>query len=112
MITHVFCSLSAGPESVQEEVVDKLQRFVVLLYDKTSTLYKVKQARQTLFAQHSRCLEATPPTEQALEQHILRATYQAGHVWGKSLEKAPDLPDLSKWGWQRNGSGKQFWVPL
>ena len=111
-ITDIFCSLSAGPETVLEDWMNKLQRFVVLLHDKTSTVWFVNQARQTLFAQQSRSLESIPPTAHALKQHILRATYQAGHVWGKCLKRNPKMPDPAGWGWQRESSGKKLWVPL
>ena len=40
-----------------------LQRFTVLLYDKTSNLESVNEARLDLFCKKSRCLENLPPTQ-------------------------------------------------
>ena len=40
-----------------------LQRFTVLLYDKTSNLESVNEARLHLFCKKSRSLENLPPTQ-------------------------------------------------
>ena len=54
----------------------QLERFVVLMYDRTSECVEVNEARKQLFIQKSRTLENIPPTKAALEQHIKRARYQ------------------------------------
>ena len=46
-------------------------------------------------------LDNIPPTEDALLQHVKRATYEAGFIWGQSLENIQQLPNLSDWGWQQ-----------
>ena len=58
-------------------------------------------ARQVLFSRHSRSIDNIPPTQAALKQHILRATYQGGHIWGNCLEPSPNLPSPAFWGWQK-----------
>lgn len=40
-----------------------------------------------------------PPSSDALNQHVLRATYQGGHVWGNTLIPRPNIPDPADWGW-------------
>ena len=52
------------------------------------------------FLKMSRSIENIPPTRAALVQHMKRAAYQAGHVWGQSLKLAPALPDVTEWGWE------------
>ena len=42
---------------------DVLQRFVVILYDRTSLATDVNTARRELFTKNNRALENTPPTE-------------------------------------------------
>ena len=49
--TSAFLELSYSPEDVSEECLRKLQRFVVLLYDRTSTKMQVNEARKQLFAE-------------------------------------------------------------
>ncbi|MGH0153333.1 UNVERIFIED_CONTAM: hypothetical protein FKN15_028536 [Acipenser sinensis] len=53
-----------------DSTISVLERFVVLLYDRTSDTMKVIDARKQLFTQKSRSLENIPPTQAALKQHI------------------------------------------
>lgn len=71
---------------------------VVLLYDRTSELVKVNDARKWLFTQRSRSLESIPPTQAALTQHIKRASYQAC-CWSMAMTLVPELPNPKDWGW-------------
>ena len=40
-----------------------------------------------------------PPTQAALVEHVKRAVYQGGHMWGKTLLPDPVLPSPTDWGW-------------
>ena len=75
-----------------------IERFVVLLYDRTSTSTDVNKARCKLFAKKGN-VELIPPTSAALKQHVRRAVYQGGHVWGQALVPAPALPSPGDWWW-------------
>jgi hypothetical protein len=55
-----------------------MERYVILLYDRTSTQEHVNEARKQLFTQKGRAIDGLPPTQAALVQHIKRAAYQAG----------------------------------
>ena len=120
MITDVFFSLSKAPNAVENHFMTTLERYVVLLYDKTSILSSVNLARKDLFARCCRSLESIPPTAAALKQHVLRAAYQSGHVWGTCLEKSSSLPRPSQWGWEKlqkktyeaSSSEIQPWTPV
>jgi len=65
--------------SVSEEQISQLERFVILLYDKTSECTYVNEARKVLFTK-GRQIDRIPPTKAALKEHVKRATYQAGHI--------------------------------
>ena len=43
----------------------------------------------------------------ALAQHVRRAAFQVGHVWGRSLDSVQELPSASDWGWLQSSDG---WV--
>ena len=86
-----------------------IERFVVLLYSRTSTALTVNEARQEIFSKKSRAIENIPPTQAALLQLTKRAVYQAGHVWGSSLIAKPQIPSPQEWGWRREGSE---WKPV
>ena len=58
---------------------------MILLYDSTSNLECVNQARMQLFTQKGRSIEGIPPTKAALIQHTKRATYQAGYCWSQVM---------------------------
>jgi len=53
-ITHTFAELSQVAGSVSEEQISQLERFVILLYDKTSECTHVNEARKVLFAKGGR----------------------------------------------------------
>ena len=77
-VTSVFERLSHNPEKITEEDFATLERFTVLLYDRSSTITDVNESRQWLFTKKSRSIEMVPPTKDALFLHMLRAAYQAG----------------------------------
>ncbi len=109
-ITPTFLALSAGPAHIKDEDVAMLERFTILLYNRTSTIVKIDEARQELFTKKGRAMDALPPTKAALVQHIKRAVYQGGHCWGKTLQVCLDMPTPRNWApsvgvkhWQSNG---------
>ena len=68
----------------------------LLMYDRTSTRTDVNKARKKLFVKKS-SVQRIPPTCAALEQHVKRAVFQGGHVWGQTLVPQPVLPSPSSW---------------
>ena len=66
-------------DNLSESVISVLERFVVLLYDRTSDLELVNDARKWLFTQKSRTLDNIPPTQAALRQHIKQHIKQASY---------------------------------
>ena len=50
-------------------------------------------------------MKAIPPIKAALEQHVKRAVYQGGYVWGQSLKASPVLPSPTSWGWMKIEDG-------
>lgn len=112
-LTPVLCALKASLEIITEESLAVLERFVVLLYDRTTSLLKVNEARQELFCRKSREFDSIPPTEAALEQHIRRAVLQVAHTWGQTLLCQPALPSPADWRWQRQARRwSPYWTTL
>ena len=107
-LTLVLCALKALPEIIAEESLAILERFVVLLYDQTSSLSKVKEARQEPLCKKSREFDSIPPAKAALEQHVRRVVLQGVHTWGQTLLCQPALPSPADWVWQPLASG---WSP-
>ena len=93
--------------------MNHLQRFVLLLYDRTSECTRVDLCRKLLFAK-GRQIDRIPPTEAALKEHIKRAVYQAGYCWGQSLALHQHLPSPGEWGWEKRSDNHwtPFWTSL
>ena len=85
-----------------------MQRFVILMYSKSSEFTKVNTARQGMFFQ---TVDTVPPTENALFQHCLRAIYQTG-VWSRCLETYQNSPAPNNFGWKRSNNTDVPWEPV
>ena len=93
-----------------------LERFVGLVYNKTSCRSHVNEARLDLFTRKARDIHVLniPPTQGCLIEHVRRAAYQAGYSWSQLLVPLPDLPQPNKWGWTETAEGawKVMWSKL
>lgn len=65
-LTPVLRSLKSSPANIADDSMDVIERFVVLLYDRTSSLTKVNEARQELFSKRHGTLTTFRPLEQRL----------------------------------------------
>jgi len=102
-LTALFVQLSQTPQDLEE-----LERLVVPLYSRTSQIGTVNAARKHLFSYGNRKLENIPPSRAALLQHVRRAAFQAGHIWGQAPISNPDLPCPSQCGWRKDSNGKWY----
>ena len=72
-VTEAFKHLLLMKDDISDSMMSLWERFVVLLYDRTSDHVSNNDAvRKQLFTQKSRSLENLPPTQPALVQHIKR----------------------------------------
>ena len=86
MAVHPYAELKVDSEHFQ-----LLEHFTIIVYDKTSDLQHVNEARQEMFCQKEKSMERLPPTQDALMQHTKRATYQAG-IWCTSDQIEQHVP--------------------
>ena len=101
-LTNALLKLSSAPSGIPDDVIHTIERFVILLYD--STCKEINKARKKIFAKKNN-VQLIPPTKAALEEHVKRAAYQGGHVWGQTLLPTPELPPPSSWGWIKKDEG-------
>ena len=73
-----------------------VERFVILMYDKTSRCTDIDKARRQMFAKQLKA-EQISPTFDAWEQQLRRAIYQGGYVWAQALLTQPVLPSPTGW---------------
>ena len=110
-LTNALLKLSSAPSGTPDDVMHTIERFVILLYDRTSTCKEINKARKKIFAKKNN-VQLIPPTKAALEEHVKRAAYQG--VWGQTLLPTPELPPPSSWGWTKNDEGvyEPHWMKL
>ena len=76
-VTESFSALATIPETI-DSWMQVVERFVVLLYDRTNSQELVNEARRQLFTEKGRSIDGLSPTQAALVQHTKRAAYQDG----------------------------------
>ena len=76
-VTIVFEKLSYYPLTEYETVIQTLETFVVLMYDRSSTAATVNEARLDMFPMKQRSYNAIPPTGAAPFQHVKLAAYHS-----------------------------------
>jgi len=69
---------------ISDMAMETLERFIVLLYDRTNNIMTVNNSRKHLVTQKTRSLKNLPPTREVLKQHIKRARYQS-ICWKRAL---------------------------
>ena len=108
-VTQAFKELSAPLNTISDEILELLERFITVWYDHTSSSISLDESKKELFNKRSRHkIENLPPTKAAFKEHVKRATYQSGHVWGQALSPEMKPPNPSDWGWTKTTNG---WDP-
>src|SRR6218665_53616 len=108
VVTEAFLNLYDGGDCSADATISVLERFVIIMYDRTSECVSLDNARLQMFTKKSKPLESLPPTFDSFLQHVKRTIYQAVHCWGNCLNKQPHFPDPIEWGWTTAG---ESWVP-
>ena len=80
VVTETFSNLSQFPTEVTDTDMKILERFVFLMYDRSSVATGVDEERLHMFARKQRPYDSIPPTQTALWEHAKRAAYQAGVI--------------------------------
>ena len=110
-VTETFVHLSANPFmnlDTDSSYFTSIERFIVVLYDRTSPLTLVNDAREELFCKRNRSVDRLPPTQDALLQHVRRSIHQAG-VWTTSTSTQQTIPSPEGFSWTMTSSS---WIPV
>ena len=100
-ITDTFVYLAQHPFSrihIDSEHFKKIERLIVIMYDRTSHLSCVNEAREEMFCRKNHSMDKIPPTQDALLQHTRRTLYQAG-VWTTCTQAQPTIHSPEEFGW-------------
>lgn len=90
-VSSTFSKLSQSPVTFDDRDLHILGNFVITMYDRSSAASSVNEARLDLFARKQRFYLSILPTQAYLKEHVRRAAYQAGMIWGQALEPQPDI---------------------
>jgi len=110
-VTETFVFLANNPFqllNLYDEHFQKLERLTVILYDKTSPLSCVNEARREFFCKKNRAMDKLPPTKDALLQHVRRTVHQAG-IWTTSTQTRVVVPSPQDFAWTKVS---ESWVPV
>ena len=89
---------------VSDADLQKLETFVVLMYDRSSASTGVDEARVDLIGRKQRAYDAVPPSRAALTEHA----YQAGIIWGQAIVTNLEIGSPANWGWTHTGETWQI----
>jgi hypothetical protein len=82
-----------------EETFSGIQRYVVVLYDRSSSAENVDEERRLLLKRKGpRLMENIPPTSDALKLHVMRGAHTGGIIWGNALKPIQPDQEPSKYG--------------
>jgi hypothetical protein len=101
-VSKIFSKLSEHPSAVDDSDLKASKKFVVLMYDRSSEVTTVNEARFDLFARKQKHYDLIPPIQAALKERAKRAAYVAGYVWGQALKQKPEMTSPSDWGWVKS----------
>ena len=103
--------ISNSTTTIYEDDIKAVERFVILLYDRTSTCTDVNNFRKKLFPKKT-LIEQLPPSKAALVEHIKRAAYQA-KIWNNMFLCEYTLPNATDWGYiEETGKLKPKWTTM
>ena len=112
-ISDVFTKFTRYPTVINNNDLDLLEMFVVALYDRSSPVRRVNNARLDLFARKQRSFDAIPPTRAALIEHTRRAVYQASCIWEQALTCGTEDISPADWGWKlKDNIWEVVWAKL
>ena len=105
-LIEVFIQLGETPAEVTPNMMNVLESYVLDLYGSKHTT--LGAARLDKFNKSTaNDLRSLPPSKEALRQHVLQASYQAGYLWWQSVEELK-IPDPEQWGWKLDSMGVLF----
>ena len=108
MASDVLVKLSMNPPVFGHKENKVLKRYVIIMYDRSSSATDIDSIRLDMFACKQKSYDAIPP---ALNYHIKRAAYQAGCIWDQATTLQMEIQSPSEWRWkQQDDSWQIVWT--
>ena len=87
----VFAKLSMYPPVFGDEEKKVLERFVIIMYERSSSTTDIDSVRLDMIARKKKSYDAIPPTNATLDYHIKRASHQAGCIWSQATTSQMEI---------------------
>ena len=116
-LTNTLLSLTSDPEFLllESDHMKVIERFTILMFNKSCNAASVNEARLQMFSHGLRGLDAIPPTQAALFEHLKRSVLQASFIWNQATTAEQIIPSFDEWGWEfdlEKAQWKPFWTTL
>ena len=72
--------LSSGLSDIPNDAMCIMEMFMILLYDYPANEWTLLKPGENFARKHN--VQLIHPMKAALEEHVQRAVYQGGYVWG------------------------------
>ena len=106
--TGQFASLMKNPQLGDvDAAMDTIERFVVLLYDKTNTGSEVNMVRFEIFARKGRVRQQHSTDEGCASSACEESSISGWALLGQAIEPQIELPRPAGWGWVGTDGGKR-----
>jgi hypothetical protein len=80
--------------------LENAEQFVIIMYTPTATAISVNALRSEMFLRVGEP-EKLPPTQDALQQHLLRCQYKV-MIWCQTTTAKPHIPPVENFGWKKD----------
>lgn len=112
-VSETFTNLNQHPTLIRNLDLQWVERFIVLMYDRSSAANSVNEARIDLIDRKQRPYNSIPPTQATLREHAQRVAYRAWIIWDKANISNPHTNSPSEWRWTQKGDTWQIcWTTL
>ena len=76
---HILLRLSSAPSGIPDDVMHTIERFDILLYDRTNTSMILAKTERNSSHKRTMCSSSHQPPKAALEEHMKMVAYQVVH---------------------------------
>ena len=90
-ISGTFPKLSQWPTTIDDNDLQMLEKFVVIMYDRSSSTTSVSHAHLHMFARKQRPYDAIPPPSAALKEHVKRPSNYNSARYSKSWRMGMEI---------------------
>ena len=106
--SEVLAKLSMNPPVIGDEEKKVLERFAIIMFNRSRSATDVDSVRLDMFAGKQESYDAIRPTSAALDYQTKRAAYQAGCIWGQEITRQMEILGPTELEWKQQDNSWQI----